>query len=309
MFRTRVRWRLAVAVCAVAVALVRVTATADGGTDIRVTLLGTGGPPALAHRVGPSILVQAGEERLLVDVGRDVLLRLAQAQVPYRQITSVLFTHLHSDHVAGLPDLWLTGRFDPGRETALEVWGPAGTESMARHLAEAFAFDLAVRRRQTPEQGVLNGHDVHEGLVFDRHGVRVSAFTVDHGSAKPAVGYRIQYRDRSVVLSGDTAYSEHLIEWAKGADLVIHEVAAMSPGDPDTARMAALHTSPEDAGKVFARIRPKMAVYSHVLQFGVTDADTIARTRTTYQGPLMMGEDLMSFDVGATVTAERPTRQ
>jgi ribonuclease Z len=179
---------------------------------------------------------------------------------------------------------------------------------MARRLVEAFAFDLAVRRRSTPEQGVLNGHDVQEGLVFERHGVRVSAFTVDHGSAKPAIGYRIQYRDRTIVLSGDTAYSEHLIESAKGADLLIHEVAAMPLHDPDTARVLALHTSPEEAGKIFARIRPKMAVYSHILQFGVTDAETIARTRSTYQGPLIMGEDLMSFDVDDTVAARRPSK-
>jgi ribonuclease Z len=130
----------------------------------------------------------------------------------------------------------------------------------------------------------LTGHDVREGVVFDRYGVRVSAFTVDHGSAKPALGYRIQYRGRVVVLSGDTAYSEHLIDSAKGADLVIHEVAAMPLNDPDTARVLARHTSPEDAAKIFARIRPKMAVYSHILQFGVTDAETIARTRKTYQG-------------------------
>jgi ribonuclease Z len=271
----------------------------------RVTLLGTGGPPAVARRVGPSILVEAGSERLLVDVGRDVLLRLGQLQVPYNTITGVLLTHLHSDHVSGLPDVWLTGRFDPGRDTALELWGPAGTESMARHLSEAFAYDLTVRRRQAPTQGDLTAHDVDEGSFFDRNGVRISAFLVDHGSAKPAVGYRIEYDGRVVVLSGDTAFSEHLIESARGADLLIHEVIAVQDGDPDMARVTALHTSPEQAATIFSRVHPKMAAYSHILQFDVSDSQIVTRTRRTYAGPLTLGEDLMSFDVGSTVTVTK----
>ena len=272
----------------------------------RVVLLGTGTPSPSTERLGPSILVQAGTERLVFDVGRGVLL-IEAFPIAYRDLTGLLFTHLHSDHVSGLPDLWLTGRFSGGvPETNLDVWGPSGTKLMVSRLALAYEFDLNARQHLPPTQGALVAYDIVEGPVFSRNGVAVSAITVDHGNVAPAFGYRIDYRGRSVVLSGDTRFSAHLIEESVGADLLVHEVAAVAPSASatggHTTRIMGLHLSPEEAGTVFSKVHPKLAVYSHILTFGVSDDELIARTRKTYAGPLVVGNDLMSFDITDEVT-------
>jgi len=274
----------------------------------RVVLLGTGTPIPSVERLGPSTLVEAGIEKLVFDVGRDVIVRLDQLGVPYAALSGIMLTHLHSDHVSGLPDLWLTGRFGPAgrpvREAALDVWGPAGTEGMVSHLAEAFKADLSARPSLTPPQGSLISHEIREGPVFNRNGVTVTAFSVDHGKAAPAFGYRIDFGGRRVVLSGDATFNERLIEHSAGADLLIYDVAAAdeSSSRPDIRRALSVHISPEEAGTVFTRVRPKLAVYSHIVTFGVSEAQLVARTRKTYTGRLVVGRDLMSIDVGDTVT-------
>ncbi len=277
--------------------------------SIRVTLLGTGAPPPVLDRFGPSILVEAGSVKLLFDVGRGASQRLAQLGVSYADVSAVLFTHLHSYHVVGLPDLWLTGWLLSRRETALRVLGPAGTADMARHLEEAFSFDTEVRIREgkAPVNGAhLAATDIGEGVVFEESGVRVTAFEVDHGPTRPAFGYRVDFAGRGVVLSGDTRFSPNLIAHARGADLLIHEVASATGADlrahERTRIIVGHHTTPERAGEVFDRVRPKLAVYSHIVLFpGVRESDLLSLTRTHYAGPLIIGRDLMSFEVGDSV--------
>ncbi len=152
---------------------------------------------------------------------------------------------------------------------------------------------------------------IEAGPVFARNGVAVSAFLVDHGNVAPAFGYRIDYGGRSVVLSGDTRLSANLIEKSQGIDLLIHEVGAVgkAASTPDTERIMSLHLTPEEAGTVFSKVKPKLAVYSHVLTFGVSDDELVARTRKTYTGPLVVGTDLMSFDIADAVTTKtRPSK-
>ena len=159
------------------------------GQALKVTLLGTGNPRPSIERFGPSILVEAGKETLLFDCGRGATIRLSQAGVPFSSVTALFLTHLHSDHVVGIPDLWLTG-WIMGRHVPLRVWGPAGTVDMLKHLEEAYAFDVHSRRdveEQLPAQGVvLTGKDISEGVVYESNGVKVTAFLVDHGPIKPA---------------------------------------------------------------------------------------------------------------------------
>ena len=280
---------------------------------LRVTLLGTGNPRPLLERFGPSLLVEVGGQRLLFDSGRGATQRLFQLGVPLAEVRDVFLTHLHSDHVVGLPDLWLTGWIF-GRREALHVRGPAGTREMTSHLREAFAFDVDIRQRdeKLPARGAaLEGEDFPPGLVYKGEGVTVTAFAVDHGPVRPALGYRIDAAGRSVVLSGDTRASDAVVEAARGADLLVHEVAAATDAwqreSPIAAAVLAHHTSPEEAGEVFARAKPRLALYSHiVLLGGVTADDLVSRTRRAYGGPVEVGEDLLAVDVGDRLHVRRP---
>jgi len=283
--------------------------------DFKVTLLGTGNPRPTIHRFGPSILVQAGKENLLFDCGRGATMRLNQLKV--EQIDGLFLTHLHSDHIVGIPDLWLTG-WEMGRQVPLRVWGPQGTRQMMAHLAEAYSFDIHIRRdvdqHLSPRGVKVEATDIDQGVVYQHGDLKVTAFTVEHGLVQPAFGYRIDYGRHSVVLSGDTRYSENLIRFAQGTDVLIHEVidpeaysAFVNSYTPEEkARVVGHHTTPEDAGKVFTKVAPKLAVYSHIVPPEVPDV--VPHTRKTYAGPLEVGEDLMSIEIGERVRVTATTR-
>ncbi len=282
--------------------------------NFRVTLLGTGSPQPRIERFGPSVLVEAGDKKLLFDCGRGAAQRIEQLKIPFAEIDALFITHLHSDHTVGIPDLWLTG-WNRGRKVPLQVWGPTGTRTMMLHLAEAYQFDIHIREVDDglPAEAIaVVAHDINQGVIYDRDGIRVTAFLVDHGIVKPAFGYRVDFAGHSVVLSGDTRYSENLMRFSHDSDLLIHEVI-----EPDTfrsknptmsaERFSAVirhHTTPEVAGTIFAKLRPKLAVYSHIVSGSA--GDLIRTTRKTYSGPLEVGEVLMSFQIGETVTVNRP---
>ena len=292
-----------------------------GGQELQVTLLGTGSPIPVLERFGPSLLVEAGPEKLLFDCGRGTSLRLWQLHIPLGAVTAVFLTHLHSDHVVGIPDLWLTGWLPPPfghRTRAFQIWGPIGTKEMMANLQKAFATDIRFRTADgIPVQGIaIAAEDVGQGLVYERDGIKVTAFEVDHATAKPAFGYRIDYRGRSVVLSGDTRPSENLIRFSKDVDVLIHEVAWARPELLQKSQAAriiiGLHTTPEQAGTIFARVKPRLAVYSHIVLITTdpafsepSDADVLKLTREKYVGPLEMGQDLMTIRIGNNIDVRK----
>jgi ribonuclease Z len=270
------------------------------------------------NRFGPSTLVEAGEQKLLFDAGRGALQRLTELKVPWQAVQGVFLTHLHSDHVVGFPDLWLTGwLIAPGRTVPLQVWGPRGTKNMMSHLKQAYESDIRFRidnERMAPDGALLQAREINEGMVYDKGGVRVTAFEVDHAPVKPAFGYRINYAGRSVVLSGDTRVSEKLIRYAQGADVLVHEVLVPETLQrlgvpPDRAKnIVDYHTTPEQAGDVFTRTSPKLAVYSHICTPAATDQELLLQTRKTYTGPLELGEDLIVIEVGEQINVRKPAR-
>jgi ribonuclease Z len=282
--------------------------------DIVVTLLGTGSPTPAMDRFGPSIVVQANNQTLLFDVGRGSHQRLNQLGIEAAKVDAVFFTHLHSDHVVGFPDLWLTGWLLTRRDRPWSVRGPAGTASMAGHLTQAYAVDLQARLDENKATAQVAGSkieakDITAGVVYEHDGVRVTAITVDHGFIAPAYGYRIDYGGRSVVLSGDTKTSSELVAAATGVGLFVHEIYQASDtairDRPQLAIVKTFHVDAAEAGILFAKAKPKLAVYSHIVLRG-TDVSEVAKlTRTTYGGPLVVGEDLMQFIVGDDVTVLR----
>jgi ribonuclease Z len=276
-------------------------------STVKVTLLGTGSPTLSAERMGPCTLVEAGSERLLFDAGRGCAIRLAQMRVQWRELTNVFLTHLHADHTFALTDLhvmgWVLGRTDP-----LEVHGPVGTMDMFTSMVHAVEPDIASRLQSVPTRTrpTYNVTEIVPGVVYQRGGMKVTAFDVPH-SISPAFGYRIDVNGRSVVLSGDTRYSETLIKNAQGVDLLVHEVIYGSPGmSTEQRQIASAHTLPDQAAQVFAATKPKLAVYSHLILFGVSDDDILAATRKAYGGRVEVGTDLTVIEIADSVEVRRP---
>jgi ribonuclease Z len=284
-------------------------------SDFKVTLLGTGTPIPDPDRFGPSTLVEAGNQKLLFDAGRGVPIRVRQLGFRESKIDVLFLTHYHSDHTAGIPDIWLTGWLGNSRQEPFRLIGPVGAKSLMANLESAYALDIKIRLEdeKLPPGGIATVVEEFEkdGVVYDKDGVKVIAFTVDHGAAiKPAVGYRIEYKGRAVVISGDTRYDQNVIKYGTGVDLLIHEVCIARPellSNPFVQRVVDHHTSPREAGQVFSLAKPKLAVYSHLVFLSsdkvprATVDDIVAGTRETYDGPLQVGEDLMSFEIGDTV--------
>lgn len=301
----------------------RAQTPAQGPAGLRVILLGTGGGPVIDPRhVGIGTLIVAGSERLLFDCGRGVPTAIARTDVAPRDVTKVFLTHLHSDHLVGLPELYLYPWASASRTAPFVLWGPSGTSAMMANLQKAFEFDIHVRRdvdEKFSAEGIrAAATDVGEGVVYDANGVRVTAFLVDHAPVTPALGYRVDYQGRSVVMSGDTRPSENLVRFAKGADVLIHEAGPWKKdprleGPPDerfgdsrgTRRqvrtIAEHHTDPEEAGQIFEKVRPKLALFSH---YNATPS-MLSLVRRHYAGPVELGEDGMTIEIGETVTLTR----
>ena len=187
---------------------------------------------------------------------------------------------------------------------------------MMDHIQQAFAFDIHMRRdvdEKLPAAGIqVVSHDVTEGVVFDEHGVKVTAFLVDHGPVQPAFGYRVDYRGRSVALSGDTRVSENLIRFAQGVDVLIHEAI-----DPDAIRnrarppnpaaldaIIAHHTTAEQAGEVFSRVKPRLAVFSHAPNSERMISQDTEDIRGSPSGP----EDLLTIVIGEKIEVRHFSR-
>jgi ribonuclease Z len=279
---------------------------------MKVTLLGTAGPEYFPDRLGIATLVEANGEKLLFDVGRGANQRLYQSGINPKDITNIFLTHLHNDHFEGLPDLWMTPWFLLGRDHGLELWGPDGTEAMVVGMRAMFGHDLTARvNKFNPiENLAIATHLVSDGaVVFQKSGVSVTAFTVEHADGNPAFGYRVDWNGHRVLLSGDTTLNENLIKHGIGADLIIHNVIAFSDRlseMPEMKGVLAKLTTPEQAAEVFKRTKPKLAVYSHIvtkeLQGAKGEDQIIARTRAAgYGGPLVMGVDRMSFEISSEV--------
>lgn len=302
---------------AIVLPILTIVAMAQAGElKMKVTLLGTAGPEYFPDRLGISTLIEANGQKLLFDVGRGTNQRLYQSLVNPKDISKIFLTHLHSDHIEGLPDLWMTPWFLLGRDHGLELWGPEGTAQMVDGMRQMFGHDLAARVNQFNPIATLaiETHLVSDGVIFEKNGVKVTAFTVEHADGNPAYGYKVESNGHAVVLSGDTTLNANVIKQGMGADLIVHNVIAFSDrlnAMPEMKGVLAKLTTPEQAAEVFKQAKPKLAVYSHIvtkeLQGKAGEDQILARTRAAgYDGPLVMGLDRMSFEISDDVKMLEP---
>jgi len=271
----------------------------------RVVVLGTGNPNPDPDRSGPAVAIVVNGAAYLVDCGPGVVRRTAAAErngikaLNVKNLKIVFITHLHSDHTLGYPDLiftpWVLHRGAP-----LQAYGPRGLKDMTRHILKAWAQDIKVRTTGL-EQGDHTGYkvDVHEispGVVYQDQNVKVTAFLVKHGSWKQAFGYRFDTPDRSIVLSGDTAPTDAVVNACHGCDVLLHEVYNPKGAELRTehwkAYFASFHTSPQQLGDIATRAHPKLLVLYHQVLEHLPESDLVQQVQQYYQGKFVSAHDL-----------------
>jgi ribonuclease Z len=285
------------------------TTFAQQPSKTQLVVLGTGTPVINPDRSGPAVAVVVNGSAYLVDFGPGVVRRAAAAArdknvaalVPSK-IRVVFATHLHSDHTAGLADLYLTPAVED-RPGPLELYGPPGIAEMARHIQAAYVKDVAVRVKGL-EQGNakayrINAHEIHPGVVYKDANVTVRAFAVAHGSWDFAYGYRFDTADRSIVISGDTGPTESVVRACHGCDLLLHEVYSVEwfKGRPPARQKyhSTFHTSSVELARIAASAAPKQLVLYHQLFRPQDDPDAVLideMRKAGYSGAVASAHDL-----------------
>lgn len=275
----------------------------------QVVMLGTGTPIPDAHRAGSSIAVIHKGEAYLFDIGAGAIQNAITARYKYdipslypSQICCVFLTHMHSDHTMDYSELaatlWWRSR------APLSAWGPVGLEQMTNGMVEMMAPDTALRTGgsqpvQDSEAHKIRVTEIDEGIVFQKDDLTVEAFAVNHGKIKPAYGYKITTADTSIVISGDTAYSEKLLEKSRGVDLLFHEVISDSGLAGNTEFWQnyhkSSHTLASELGKLASQAKPGLLVLYHGLFYGVPEAVIVDEVNATYNGEVVLADDLDIF--------------
>lgn len=271
----------------------------------QVVLLGTGTPNADPERSGPSVAIVVNDASYLVDFGPGVVRRAAAAYqagikgLAMPKLTRAFVTHLHSDHTVGYPDLiftpWVLERVEP-----LEVYGPRGLKAMTRHILLAYREDIRIRTHGLEPANHtgyhVHAHEIKPGLVYRDKNVSVTAFLVKHGSWPQAFGYRFVTPDKIIVISGDTAPSQSVVDNCRGCDILIHEVysqAGFATRPPVWQKYHShFHTSTRELALIASQAKPKLLILYHQLFWGQSEESLLDEIRQSYNGAVVSGKDL-----------------
>ena len=280
----------------------------DSKSRTQIVMLGTGTPNADPDRSGPAVAIVVDDTSYLVDFGPGVVRRAAAASrkgikaLDMPKLTKAFVTHLHSDHTAGYADLILTP-WVLDREQPLEVYGPKGLKAMTKHILEAYKEDIHIRLdglEPANETGYkVKVKEIKPGVIYTDNRVKVTAFLVKHGSWPEAYGYRFDTPDRSIVISGDCAPSESVVENCHGCDVLIHEVysqAGFATRPPVWQRYhSSFHTSSRQLGEIATKAKPGLLILYHQLFWGTSDQQLVDEVRRFFNGRVVSGTDLAVF--------------
>jgi ribonuclease Z len=271
--------------------------------------------------------VIAGKKLFIVDSGLGSTRQMELMRLPLGDIKAVLLTHYHSDHIGGLGELLLKSWAGGARKEPLHVFGPKGVEEVVRGFNLAYSIDSEQRVAHhgpatvppTGAGGTAKPFDFPDGkeevVIIDDDGVKVTAFLVDHRPVEPAVGYRFDYKGRSLVISGDTLPCDSLRRQAEGVDLLMHE--ALQPKMVQTLGNAVrmsdragaakitedipyYHTFPEEAARIARDAGAKHLVFYHIippLPVAALNAAFLGDAERYYDGPITVGVDGMLFSM------------
>ncbi|WP_217597643.1 MBL fold metallo-hydrolase [Cohnella sp. GbtcB17] len=294
----------------------------DYHPNLTVVLLGTGSPRAFYGRAKPGVAVLAGHKAFLVDCGGAAVDQLVKAGIMPQRISDVLFTHHHYDHNGGFFDVFITSwrthiaaeRVFEGRSVPMHVYGPETTKAIIGRMRESFEFDVKLRisYNLSDEAGSrIEYTECNEGVVYDKDGIRITAFEVDHRPVYPAVAYKFEYNGKTAVISGDTIPVASMVKQAAGADLLVHEAYNKSWLDAQIAQNpqyekalsnpAKYHTTTLEAAHIAQRAGVKHLVLTHHIP--APEANPAAEQAYVegmsdiYAGPITVGRDLMAFEL------------
>ncbi len=299
--------------------------TADLPDGLSVALCGTGSPLPDAHRAGPCSVVIAGKRIFVIDAGEGGGRNIALMGIPNGRIEALFLTHFHSDHTDGIGPMMLLRWTGGSATTPLPVHGPQGVEAVIAGYDAAYRTDNGYRTaHHGPKIAPPSGAGAtaipfpvpppgQAVVVIEEGGLKVTAFQVDHGPVKPAIGYRFDYKGRSIVFSGDTAPSPSLVRNARGADLLVHEAlqpklvkilteALAAKGLANTAQITRdiinYHTTPEQAADAARAAGVQQLLLNHLvppLPLRFAYPAFLGNAAQHFRGPITVGEDGMMF--------------
>ena len=280
--------------------------------DTKLLILGSGTPNPDPERSGSAYAIVTNGQSYLVDFGPGVI-RRASAFSPswggefesmeIQNLNYAFLTHLHSDHSAGLADLilspWVLEREEP-----LNLFGPRGLKRMADKITDAYQIDIDYRingsQPSNPEGYKTKVTEIAEGIIYEDKYIAVEAFENNHGDFKNSFGFVFTTKDKKIVISGDTAYSQKVIDKSKEADILVHEVYSEKGFKEKTKDWQiyhkAHHTSAPDVGKIASMSKPKKLVLSHILFWGNSKESIVEEVKSNFDGEVIIAEDLMVID-------------
>ena len=272
----------------------------------KLTLLGTGCPSPSHLRYGPSSLVSYEGKNYLIDAGSGVTQRLSEAGIKPGEIDYFFITHLHSDHIVDLYQLFISG-WHTGRESKFKVFGPKGLKSHFDKIFEAYKEELDLRKewekRPNVEGLAYEIIEINNELKIELDSATIESVKVDHQPVDPAFGYKFILGPKNIIFSGDTRYCEVLEKSSKHADILVHEVFVGLDYDPvrmssDTIEnISDYHTTPEEVGLLASNASVKKLILNHFVP-PVFDEDVLVeRIAKHFDGEIVVGKDLMQFDI------------